>query len=109
MRWRSWVIITPPKRDDPIYASQSLTIFLPQSGFVQHLLTTIRIPEHWCLHESIFSLVRRFSFPVACLFLLTLSIFSQTEVVEIEKPLLAKAVAGIVLDPSGVCGYRCHG
>src|SRR5215469_6212819 len=20
MRWRSWVIITPPKRDDPIYA-----------------------------------------------------------------------------------------
>jgi hypothetical protein len=22
MRWRSWVIITPPKRDDPIYAHE---------------------------------------------------------------------------------------
>src|SRR5215469_17364300 len=23
MRWRSWVIITPPKRDDPIYPSKA--------------------------------------------------------------------------------------
>src|SRR5215471_15476189 len=23
MRWRSWVIITPPKRDDPIYPSKT--------------------------------------------------------------------------------------
>src|SRR6266404_6011132 len=35
MRCRSWVIITPPKRDDPIYASERFTVFLPQSGFVQ--------------------------------------------------------------------------
>src|SRR5215831_19536039 len=27
MRWRSWVIITPPKRDGPIYASEQLTAY----------------------------------------------------------------------------------
>jgi uncharacterized protein YndB with AHSA1/START domain len=27
IRWRSWVIITPPKRDDPIYASGRLMFF----------------------------------------------------------------------------------
>jgi hypothetical protein len=39
MRCRSWVIITPPKRDDPIYASERFTVFLPQSGFVQQAFT----------------------------------------------------------------------
>jgi len=34
----SWVIITPPKRDDPIYASERFSILLPQSGFVQQVL-----------------------------------------------------------------------
>ena len=44
MRWRSWVIITPPKRDDPLYPFillELLTVLLPQSGFVQRLLTTL--------------------------------------------------------------------
>jgi hypothetical protein len=40
MRCRSWAIITSPKRDDPIYASERFTIFLPQSGFVQQAITT---------------------------------------------------------------------
>src|SRR5215472_11172614 len=39
MRWRSWVIITPPKRDDPIYASEGFTVLLPQSGFVQQAIS----------------------------------------------------------------------
>src|SRR6266849_8909352 len=43
MRCRSWVIITPPKRDDPIYASERFTVFLPQSGFVQRLITTVAL------------------------------------------------------------------
>jgi hypothetical protein len=43
MRCRSWVIITPPKRDDPIYASERFTVFLPQSGFVQQAIT-LRTP-----------------------------------------------------------------
>jgi hypothetical protein len=43
MRCRSWVIITPPKRDDPIYASERFTVFLPQSGFVQRLISPVKI------------------------------------------------------------------
>ena len=39
MRCRSWVIITPPKRDDPLYTSEHPTVFLPQSGFVQQAVT----------------------------------------------------------------------
>ena len=45
MRWRSWVIITPPKRDDPIYATKQLVVFLPQSGFVQRLITSLDLFE----------------------------------------------------------------
>src|SRR5580700_7149011 len=40
MRCRSWGIITPPKRDDPLYASGHPTVFLPQSGFFQPPLSS---------------------------------------------------------------------
>jgi hypothetical protein len=47
MRCRSWVIITPPKRDDPIYASETIYGFsaakrLRSTGVITHNLIVVR-------------------------------------------------------------------
>lgn len=45
--------------------------------------------------------MRHTLFTFWCLLLLTLGISAQHEIVEIEQPQSAKAVAGVVVDPSG--------
>jgi hypothetical protein len=64
MRCRSWVIITPPKRDDPIYASEQLTVFLPQSGFVQQAFSQLCAfcSSFWAL-MSVMGIFRQFDRP----------------------------------------------
>src|SRR5215469_6269676 len=41
MRWRSWVIITPPSVMTQFIPLRHLTVFLPHSGFVQQVLTLV--------------------------------------------------------------------
>jgi hypothetical protein len=39
----SKLVIITPKRDDPLYPLEQLTVLPPQSGFVQRLLATVTI------------------------------------------------------------------
>ena len=61
MRCRSWVIITPPKRDDPIYASERFTVFLPQSGFVQQAISLIEASVSKMRVLSVIAMLRQLS------------------------------------------------